>query len=142
MRIAGASPAGYANAALILGLLDVLAKQGILTGRDLNTIIVDAISKLEPARTGKSMGGAIEIIKSLFPEVHGSTRPTTQTSAISRVIDIGWDGLIWIDECIKNAPWRRSCARFERSARTRTGLPTVSRNRPTVLVLPPGLKQI
>ena len=72
MRIAGASQAGYANAALILGLLDVLANKGILTRSDLNTIIVDAISKLEPARTGKSMDGAIEIIKSLFPAIHGS----------------------------------------------------------------------
>ena len=72
MRIAGASQAGYANAALILGLLDVLANKGILSRSDLNTIIVDAISKLEPARHDKSMDGAIEIIKSLFPEIHGS----------------------------------------------------------------------
>ena len=72
MQIAGASQAGYANAALILGLLDVLANKGILTRSDLNTIIVDAISKLEPARNGKSMDGAIEIIKSLFPAIHGS----------------------------------------------------------------------
>jgi hypothetical protein len=52
MRIAGASQAGYANAALILGLLDVLANKGILTRSDLNTIIVDAISKLEPVCGG------------------------------------------------------------------------------------------
>ena len=72
MQIAGASQAGYANAALILGLFDVLANKGILTRSDLNTIIVDAISKLEPARHGNSMDGAIDIIKSLFPEIHGS----------------------------------------------------------------------
>ena len=72
MRIAGASQAGYANAALILGLLDVLANKGILSRSDLNTIIVDAISKLEPAGQDKSMDGAIEIIKSLFPAIHGS----------------------------------------------------------------------
>lgn len=69
---AGFSELGYANTALMLGLLDVLASKGILTRSDLNTIMVDAISKLEPTRNVTSMDGAIELIKSLLPNIHGS----------------------------------------------------------------------
>jgi hypothetical protein len=54
----------------MLGLLDVLANKGILTRSDLNTVVVDAISKLEPTRSIEN--GAIELIKSLFPKIHGS----------------------------------------------------------------------
>jgi hypothetical protein len=42
----------------------------ILTRSDLNTVIIDAISKLEPTRSIEN--GAIELIKSLFPKIHGS----------------------------------------------------------------------
>ena len=70
MQSASASELGYANTALMLGLLDVLANKGVLTRSDLNTIIVDAISKLEPTRSIEN--GAIELIKSLFPKIHGS----------------------------------------------------------------------
>jgi hypothetical protein len=70
MQSATASELGYANAALMLGLLDVLSNKGILTRSDLNTVIVDAISKLEPTRSIEN--GAIELIKSLFPKIHGS----------------------------------------------------------------------
>jgi hypothetical protein len=72
MQTAGSSELGYANIALMLGLLDVLANKGILSRSDLNTIIVDAIGKLEPTRNIGSMDGGIEFIKSLFPEIHGS----------------------------------------------------------------------
>jgi hypothetical protein len=53
----------------MLGLLDVLLNKGILARSDLNTFIVDAISKLEPT---PSIDGAIHLIKSLFPKIHGS----------------------------------------------------------------------
>lgn len=72
MNNAGSGEAAYASTALMLGLLDVLASKGILTRSDLNTIIVDAISKLEPTRTNGSTGEAVELIKSLFPQIHGS----------------------------------------------------------------------
>jgi hypothetical protein len=72
MHNAGSSESAYASAALMLGLLDVLANKGILSRDDLNTVIVDAISKLEPGRNIGSMNGAIELIKSLSSEIHGS----------------------------------------------------------------------
>jgi hypothetical protein len=73
MKTAGSSELGYANTALMLGLLDVLANKGVLTRSDLNTVITDAITKLEPGRNIASMDGAIGLIKSLFPEIHGSS---------------------------------------------------------------------
>jgi len=72
MQTAGSREIGYANTALMLGLLDVLVNKGVLTRSDLNTIIVDAISKLEPTRSMGSMNGAVDLIKSLFPKIHGS----------------------------------------------------------------------
>ncbi len=72
MQTADSSEFGYANAALMLGLLDVLASKGILTRSDLNSIVVDAIGKLEPMRNPGSTDGAIELIKRLLPEIHGS----------------------------------------------------------------------
>jgi hypothetical protein len=73
MRNAGSSEAAYAGTALLLGLLDVLASKGILTRSDLNTIMVDAISKLEPTPTNGSIGGAGDLIRSLLPQIHGSS---------------------------------------------------------------------
>ena len=70
MQAASAGELGCANTALVLGLLDVLANKGILTRSDLNTTIVAAISKLEPERSVEN--GAFELIKSLFPKIHGS----------------------------------------------------------------------
>lgn len=72
MQNAGSSEAAYASATLMLGLLDVLASKGILTRSDLNAVMVDAINKLQPTPTSGSMGEAVELIKSLFPQIHGS----------------------------------------------------------------------
>ena len=72
MQTAESSELGYANTALIMGLLDVLASKGILTRTDLDTIVTDAINKLEPTRSIRSMEGGIELIKSLFGEIRGS----------------------------------------------------------------------
>jgi hypothetical protein len=72
MQTAGPSELGYANTALIIGLFDVLASKGILTRTDLDTIVTDAINKLEPTRSIRSMEGGIELIKSLFGEIRGS----------------------------------------------------------------------
>jgi hypothetical protein len=72
MQTAGPSELGYANTALIMGLLDVLVSKGILTRNDLDTIVTDAINKLEPTRNIRSMEGGIDFIKSLFAEIRGS----------------------------------------------------------------------
>ena len=72
MQTAGPSELGYANTALIMALFDVLASKGILTRTDLDTIVTDAINKLEPTRNIRSMEGGIELIKSLFGEIRGS----------------------------------------------------------------------
>ena len=72
MQTAGPSELGYANTALIMALFDVLASKGILTRTDLDTIVTDAINKLEPTRSIRSMEGGIELIKSLFGEIRGS----------------------------------------------------------------------
>jgi hypothetical protein len=50
MKTAEPSELGHANTALLLGLFDVLATKGILTRSDLNTVITDAISKIEASR--------------------------------------------------------------------------------------------
>ena len=63
----------YANAALILALFDVLASKGILTRDDFDNILTDAIVKLEPMSDLGSTNGAINYIKSLLPEVRGSS---------------------------------------------------------------------
>ena len=63
----------YANAALILALFDVLASKGILTRDDFDNILTDAIVKLEPMSDLGSTSGAINYIKSLLPEVRGSS---------------------------------------------------------------------
>ncbi len=72
MQNAGSHELGHANTALMLGLFDVLANKGVLTRSDLNTIMVDAISKLEPMRNIGTINGAIELIETLFPRIHGS----------------------------------------------------------------------
>jgi hypothetical protein len=72
MQAAGSHELGYASAALLLGLFDVLASKGVLSRGDLNAVIVDAINKLEPSRNVVPMKGAIELIESLFPTIHGS----------------------------------------------------------------------
>jgi hypothetical protein len=70
MQTAGANELGYANTALILGLLEVLANKSVLSRSDLNTILTDAIGKLEPTCNATSTGGGIEFIKSLLPELY------------------------------------------------------------------------
>lgn len=72
MNSATTTDLGKASVALLLGLIDVLANKGVLTRSDLNTVMVDAISKLESMRDTSSTDGAIELVKSLFPEIHGS----------------------------------------------------------------------
>ncbi len=72
MQTAGSHELGYASTALLLGLFDVLANKGVLSRSDLNTVIVDAINKLEPSRNIVPMKGAIELIESLFPKIQGS----------------------------------------------------------------------
>ena len=70
MQTAGPNELAYANTALILGLIDVLVNKGLLTRSDLNTIVTDAIGKLEPTRHVSSSDGAVELIKRLLPELH------------------------------------------------------------------------
>jgi hypothetical protein len=68
-----ASELGYANAALVLGLIEVLASKGVLTRSDLSSVMVDAIGKLELRQDVVPTGGPIELIKSLLPDIRGST---------------------------------------------------------------------
>jgi hypothetical protein len=63
----------YANAALVLALFDVLASKGILTRDDFDSILTDAIGKLEPTRNISSTSGAINFIKTLLPQIREST---------------------------------------------------------------------
>jgi len=64
----------YANAALLLGLIEVLADKGVLTRSDLNSVTVDAISKLDSGSIVLSTDGAIELIKSISLEIHGAAQ--------------------------------------------------------------------
>lgn len=59
----------YANAALLLGLFNVLASKGILDRDDFDNILTDAIGKLEPISNVSSTSGAISFIKALLPQV-------------------------------------------------------------------------
>lgn len=68
-----ASEIGHAAAALMLGLIEVLADKGVLTRSDLSTVMVGAISRLESGRDALSMEGAVDFIESLLPEIRGST---------------------------------------------------------------------
>jgi hypothetical protein len=60
----------YANAALVLALFDVLASKGILTRDDFDSILTDAIGKLEPMISSTS--GAINFIKTLLPQIRAT----------------------------------------------------------------------
>ena len=73
MHTKNARELSYANAALLLGLIEVLADKGVLTRSDLNTVIVDAINKLDSGPIVLSTEGAIELIKSLSLEMHEAT---------------------------------------------------------------------
>jgi len=63
----------YANTALMLALFNVLASRGILTRDDFDSIMTDAIAKLEPKRNVSSTSGAINFIKALLPDIRGAT---------------------------------------------------------------------
>jgi hypothetical protein len=63
----------YANAALMLSLFDVLASKGMLTRDDFDSILTDAIGRLEPMRNISSTNGAINFIESLLPEIREAT---------------------------------------------------------------------
>ena len=62
----------YANAALVLALFDVLASRNILTRDDFDSILTDAISKLEPMQSINGTTGAIKFVQSLLPEIRQS----------------------------------------------------------------------
>jgi hypothetical protein len=70
MQLAGPNELGYANAALITSLFNVLAAKGILRVDDLETIVAQAIESLEPTRHITSVNGAIAFItNSIVPQL-------------------------------------------------------------------------
>ena len=70
MQTAGAHELGYANAAILIALIDHLQDKGILIPADIRSILDDAIAALRPSRSVTSVGAAISFIeKAIAPQI-------------------------------------------------------------------------